>query len=349
MSDREELMKQVSAWLAPLKGEDGPSGPDLEYDNAFLALTKAAEGKPETQFDKGSPPEWRNVRSLVDELFERTRDLRVGILWLRSALAIDGVSALAPGLHLLHGLLTAMWDDLHPKPDPADNDTYARSNALGVLPRMDGGLGDLLSARIATIKGVGDLRVRDVEVALAQMPARAGEPAFTRDQVEKMLASPDAGGLAVRNDIVAAQALLKDFGKVLDQRFGAGSASELKPINDLLNRVLPLTPMPQTEDAEGEGEEGEAGEGGGGGGKRKSTGLSGSVTNRVEAVRAIDMVCEYLERAEPSNPAPLFLRRARALLEKRFLELLKELAPAALNDVAKSVGVDPTKVGVEQK
>ena len=48
---------------------------------------------------------------------------------------------------------------------------------------------------------------------------------------------------------------------------------------------------------------------------------------------------------EPTNPAQLFLRRARSLLELNFLELMKELAPNALDEVARVVGVDPNSVG----
>jgi type VI secretion system protein ImpA len=43
-----DFAAQVDAWLEPLG--DPPCGPDLEYDNSFLELIKAAEGKPETQF-----------------------------------------------------------------------------------------------------------------------------------------------------------------------------------------------------------------------------------------------------------------------------------------------------------
>ena len=56
------------------------------------------------------------------------------------------------------------------------------------------------------------------------------------------------------------------------------------------------------------------------------------------------MICEYLERAEPTNPAPLFLKRARQLIGQNFLQLLKALAPQALSDVAGMVGVDPDAV-----
>jgi type VI secretion system protein ImpA len=75
--------------------------------------------------------------------------------------------------------------------------------------------------------------------------------------------------------------------------------------------------------------------------------LSGGVRSREEAVRAIDMVCAYLEHSEPSNPASLLLRRAQRLINKNFLELVRELAPDALNEVARVMGVDPGSVAGE--
>ena len=82
--------------------------------------------------------------------------------------------------------------------------------------------------------------------------------------------------------------------------------------------------------------------GGGNGGGRGA--LAGQVSSRADALRAIDMVCEFLERTEPSNPAPLFLRRARQLVNHNFLQLMKELAPEAMASVARTVGVDPDSV-----
>ena len=73
----------------------------------------------------------------------------------------------------------------------------------------------------------------------------------------------------------------------------------------------------------------------------------GSVTSREEALRAIDMVCDFLDRTEPTNRAQLFLRRARRLINHSFLQLIKELAPDALNQAAHLMGVDPDSVTVE--
>ena len=64
---------QVDAWLEPLG--DPSCGEDLEYDNDFLELNKAAEGKPETQFSSAEPPDWGGVKDKAEELFSRTRDI----------------------------------------------------------------------------------------------------------------------------------------------------------------------------------------------------------------------------------------------------------------------------------
>ena len=343
MSDQAELKKQVTAWLAPLTGDDGPCGPDLEYDNAFLDLSKAAEGKPETQFEKGTPPDWRNVLGKTESIFDRTRDLRVAMLWLRAMLASHGVPALPAGLQLVCGLLETQWDALHPRPDPEDKDPYARANALAALPKVDGVLGEILGARLVAIKGVGELRLRDVEVAFGVLTARKGEATFTREQIDQMIAAADKDQAGVRVCLVDTQTELKRLAALMEARFGSGSGSELKPVLDVVAHALSLTHEPAAAADEDAGADG-APEGGGAAAKPRA-GISGTVTSRAEAMRAIDLICDYLDQHEPSNPAPLFLRRARTLLERNFLELLKELAPAALQDVAKSVGVDPATIG----
>jgi type VI secretion system protein ImpA len=107
--------------------------------------------------------------------------------------------------------------------------------------------------------------------------------------------------------------------------------------------LLPAEASPLDDSAEAaEDDATAAGSGGGGGGRAR--GLSGTVSSRDEALRAIDLVVEYLERTEPTNPAPLFLRRARQLVGHNFLQLMKVLAPDALAEVARTVGVDPESV-----
>ena len=50
------------------------------------------------------------------------------------------------------------------------------------------------------------------------------------------------------------------------------------------------------------------------GGRRRAPSIDGEIGTREDAVRMLDLVCSYLERHEPSNPAPLFIRRAQRLM-----------------------------------
>ena len=67
----------VERFLQAPPDASAPCGPDLEYDNAFLALNQAAAGRPESQWDAGEPANWAQVRTQAEALFERTKDLRL--------------------------------------------------------------------------------------------------------------------------------------------------------------------------------------------------------------------------------------------------------------------------------
>ena len=56
------------------------------------------------------------------------------------------------------------------------------------------------------------------------------------------------------------------------------------------------------------------------------------VNTRDEAIKALDSVCEFYERNEPSSPLPLLIRRAKRLASKSFLEILRDLAPDAVTE-----------------
>lgn len=53
----------------------------------------------------------------------------------------------------------------------------------------------------------------------------------------------------------------------------------------------------------------------------------------------LDAVCAYLEEAEPANPAPLLIRRARQMIGKDFVSILKEIAPDGLHQVEMIAGI----------
>lgn len=338
-------MSSVELWLQPLPDSDEPCGKDLEYDSDFLELNRVAQGKPETQFAAGEPPDWGAVLEKSEALLGRTRDLRIALLWLRAVVNLRGFSALSPGLRLIEGLLSNFWERLHPLCDPDDGDPYARANALAMLPDPDGLLGDLRQCVLFNLRGTGSVRVRSVLVALNQMAAKAEETPLSREQLEQMIVSAIAENPDLGDQPQKAMAAVKALAAVMNDRFGVSAAPDLRPLLDLLKGVqslMPTQPVDVTGDADVE-----HGAPNQGIGDIRPKGALGGISSRDDAVRAIDMVCEYLDRTEPTNPAQLLLRRARRLINHNFLQLIKELAPEALNEAARVMGVDPDSVNLD--
>ena len=334
----------VDQWLEPLPDSEAPCGQDFEHDNLFLELNQAAQGKPETQFGPGEPADWRKVRELSEELLGRTRDLRVALLWMRACVNLNGFVAVQSGLRLVLGLMENFWDHLHPLPDPDDGDQYPRGNAVAMLPEAEGFLGDLRQCTLLSLRGAGELRLRSVAIALAQMSPKADDDVLSKDQITGMMAS------AIEQDPGFAQlpgatlANLQSLVKLLNDKLGIEAAPDLRPLVDLLkgvNNLLPVTndAIASIDDADGDAPAGQM--------PVSAKAALSSVSTREDALRAIDLVCDYLERNEPTNPAQLLLRRARKLINHNFLQLIKELAPDALNEAARVMGIDPESISLE--
>ena len=68
----------------------------------------------------------------------------------------------------------------------------------------------------------------------------------------------------------------------------------------------------------------------------------GVINSREDASRALERVCEWIERNEPSNPAPLLIRRAQRLMSKSFIDIIRDLAPDGLREVEKLAGTGST-------
>lgn len=64
----------------------------------------------------------------------------------------------------------------------------------------------------------------------------------------------------------------------------------------------------------------------------------GEIESRDDALSALERVCEYYNRNEPSSPVPLLLLRAQRLAGMSFLEIVKEIAPGGLEQVLQVSG-----------
>ena len=337
-------IEMVDSWLQPLEGD--VCGDDLEYDPAFLELDQAAAGKPETQFASAEPPQWAQVLELAEGLQARTRDLRVALMLGRAELNLNGLEALAPTLRLLHGLLDRFWDDVHPRNDPDDGDTFARLSVLGTLDKLEGFLGDVRQVPVLNDRRLGGLRIREIEIGLDRLAPRPDESPRTTAQVQGMLADVPELADRLRTCQVESLAEIKELQRVMNDRFGMELAVDLRSLRGMVEALKLVLPEPvgevgSTEDGSATSDQPD--NGAGRGGARRGGGLQ-SVESRVDAIKAIQLICAYLERSEPTNPAQLLLRRAESLIDKSFLQLVRDLAPDAVGEVARIMGVDPDSI-----
>jgi len=334
----------VESWLEPLEGD--ACGDDLEYDPAFLELDQIAAGKTETQFAPAEPPQWAQVRELSEGLLGRTRDLRLALLWGRACLNVDGLEGLAPALRLIHGLLDRFWDDVHPRNDPDDGDAFARLSVLGSLDKLDGFLGDVRQVPVLNDRRLGGLRIREIEIGLERLAARPDESVRTTGQLQGLLG--DLPELAYRLRVCHAESTeaLKQLQQVMNDRFGLELAIDVRGLRNMIDAVKAVLPEPAGEESSAQAGSAEMArsDDGADAPRRGKGGGPQNIESREDAIKAIQSICAYLERSEPTNPAQLLLRRAERLIDKSFLQLVRDLAPDAVGEVARIMGVDPDSI-----
>jgi type VI secretion system protein ImpA len=66
--------------------------------------------------------------------------------------------------------------------------------------------------------------------------------------------------------------------------------------------------------------------------------ISGEITSRADVTRELDKLCEYFQKYEPSSPIPLLLQRAKRLVSKDFMEIMKDLVPDGVSQAKNIAG-----------
>jgi type VI secretion system protein ImpA len=330
-------------FLTPLEGES-PCGPDLEYDNEFLALTLAVAGKPEQQFGDtvipAGEPDWREIESLAGGLMTRTRDLRVVASYTLANTYLHGVTDFSAGLKLALGLCEQFWESVHPRIEvDGENDPYLRMNALAEFSVAEFSAENRLIQALrqcSLVKQPMALSFRDAELAFNKAP----EATYSLEQISSTLTDALAEGNKDIAAVADAYSSYKALRALLDERVSVAEAPDmdrldgvLKPVAQGLERLRSSAAAETDAESESVEEDGTV--------IVRGPGGSGVVQNREDARRALDRVCEYLERNEPSNPASLFARRAQRLLSMPFLDIMRELSPDSMSHLEMLTGAPP--------
>jgi type VI secretion system protein ImpA len=197
-------------------------------------------------------------------------------------------------------------------------------------------MADLRSAGLTAARG--SLTVRDIELTLGRGEPLTGESVPSEDGVLDAVraALAQAPGLAdtLQQGDVAARAIAK----VVEDHVGVGNGPDFSPLLKLMHAVA-LAGKRASGAAEAPGEaatEGDAATAPTA--RRGGSAAPGTIASREDAVRALERVCDWIERNEPSNPAPLLIRRAQRLMSKNFFEIIRDLMPEGLDSVEKLAG-----------
>lgn len=323
----------TDALLTPLAG-DAPCGPALDHDDAFQALERAAAGTPEQQYGTkliaATPPDWHAVHRHAQDLAARTRDLRVAVWLTRSAAHVEGLVGMVQGLQLLHGLLEQHWPLVHPQLDAGDdNDPTERISALWPLFKEEG-LADLRRAALTPARNA--VTVRDLELAFGGAKPHGGEAVPTAEALLPAIAAAQTQVPALAGAMQAGLLAVQGMAAALDRQLGAGRSPDLKPLAALLRVVAQAgqqaqgTPAPQpaanTVAAAA----------------AVALPAPGTINSREDAIRMLERVSDWIERNEPTNPAPLFIKRAQRLMTKNFLEIIRDLMPDGVGQIEKLAG-----------
>jgi len=337
--DVEQLLQEIDP--------EAPCGEDLEYDPAFGELERVAEGKPEQQMGDAVVPaeeaNWGEVKKQATALLARSKDLRVAVYLARALLHTAGLEGFHAGLALVHGLIERYWPEVHPQLDPEDdNDPTLRVNVLATLTDPDATLPGLLRAPLVAARGIGEFSLRDLEIATGKRSPTGDEEAAELSVIDAAFLECDVEGLQATAAV--AQGALQEVEAIdaaLMERVGATAAVDLDPLRTLLAEAqTALDDHLGRRGAGGAPAAGTEAAGAGGTTVAGSAPITGEIQSREEVIRLLDKMCNYFYQYEPSSPVPLLLQRAKRLVAKNFMDILRDLTPDAVGQAELFRGVD---------
>ncbi|NNE52593.1 MAG: type VI secretion system protein TssA [Sulfitobacter sp.] len=332
-------------------GDDSPSGENLEYDPAFMAMELAAQPEEERQAGKeivaGSDPDYKEVAAKSREVLNRSHDIRAAVYLADSELRLNGLAGFAVVTKFLRYCLEEHWDTCHPQLDEDDDDDPTmRINAVTNLAGRATILRSLWRwAPLTDSRAFGQVTLRDIEVSEGDAPAAEDETPMPASDVQAAFMDTDEEKLRAFFD--AATSAFEDVNAIdavfLEKTPGFGPS--LEPLQKMLGDIVEI--LSKHVGTEEEAQDAKAGPLANGE-DTSATGLSGNVAvsapgqiaSPADVAKALDSIIDYYKRNEPSSPLPILLARARRLIGADFLTIMNDMAPLGVENVNLVGGIE---------
>lgn len=333
-------MKLSAEELSQPISEEAPCGEDLEYDPVFQEMEVMMQTTEEQEFGDtiipGTGPDWKGVAEQVQNLNERTRDLRVLSCGALADLSLKGLKVFCDSLESLNACMETFWDTIHPELDVEDNnDATMRLNALQILNDYQMVSFGLERAPLLEVKGLGSFSLRDIELAEGKTSPVGDETVQDIGLIQGAFGNADAEVIGTLSDSVRGS--IKQLNRAIElwDKLATDAPSlnfdeilkVLGEIRQAVEKYAPQAAAAAAAAAEDEIEDGEESPTEGASSSARGVSMSGSINSRTDVINMIDKICDYYASHEPSSPIPMLLRRAQRLVPKSFVEILEDIAP----------------------
>jgi type VI secretion system protein ImpA len=287
----------------------------------------------------GTGPDWKGVAEQVDDLNQRTRDLRVLTYGALADLSTKGPKAFSESLNSLNACMENFWASIHPQLDADDDDDATmRLNCLQILNDYEMVSFGLERAPLIQVRGLGSFSLRDIELAEGKTKPVGDEKAQDIGLIQGAFGNADvevltALGEGVNGSITQLKRTNNLWNKLAKNAPALNFDEILRVLDEIRQAVNKYAPAAvaavEAVQPAGDGAEQEQGSAVSESGANIMSGaiMSGAINSRTDVINMIDKICEYYSTHEPSSPIPLLLRRAQRLVPKSFVEILEDLAP----------------------
>jgi type VI secretion system protein ImpA len=360
---RQRSTIEVSELLAPIDAAR-PCGEEL---GDLLRELGRLTSKQKQEYINGAtvytpiPPEWSVVQVMAVNILRNSKDLRAAVRLAQAAAAIRGLSDFAAALEVIRGFLERYWDTLYPvlelDEDTGGLDLSSRARCLMDLNDSSTTIPLLRSMSLFSVQRFGGVTLRRIYLSEGRVKLQPDEEAVDPADLGAAFAAADPTVFSALRDVASeaiehACAIERVFDCIAAEQGNsqhtmkltalreeleairrlaaehAGSNAELRvvaeTIDDLTDdarAVMPLQTLPSD------------------GMRIAGTGMTpvaghDEISSRAEVIRMLDRICAYYTDHEPSSPVPLLLTRARGLVDKSFIDILKDLAPNGLPEAA---------------
>jgi len=255
----------------------------------------------------------------------------------------EGLFGLRDGLSLIQDLLENHWESVHPQLDPEDNnDPTLRINTLTALYDPQTVLHSIREATLVNSSALGRFSLRDILITLGKMslPTGSDEKAVETSTINAAFMDAPLDDLqntadAIRQSIECVSAIESQ----LMDKVGSTHMADFSSLPNLLKEAQHI--MTEHLIQRGVGDAGAPSEdiNEAPGTQASVQALPNVINSQEDVIRILDMACEYFNRHEPSSPVPLLLQRAKRLVAKDFMEILRDLTPAGVSQAEDISGI----------